>query len=63
MRRRISGRIPKVVILDFFRREADRQLGESFNGRFREECLNVRLVRIPEGSQQKIDGFQRDYRE
>ena len=36
---------------------------ESFNGRFREECLNVHWFASLEDAQQKIDAFRWDYNE
>jgi len=39
------------------------KLTESFNGRFREECLNVHWFASMEDAQQKIDAFRWDYNE
>jgi putative transposase len=36
---------------------------ESFNGRFREECLNVHWFASLEDAQQKVDAFRWDYNE
>ena len=36
---------------------------ESFNGRFREECLNVHWFASMEDAQEKIDAFRWDYNE
>jgi putative transposase len=36
---------------------------ESFNGRFREECLNIHWFASLEDAQQKIDAFRWDYNE
>lgn len=36
---------------------------ESFNGRFREECLNVHWFASLEDAQRKIDAFRWDYNE
>ena len=36
---------------------------ESFNGRLREECLNVHWFASLEDAQQKIDAFRWDYNE
>jgi putative transposase len=36
---------------------------ESFNGRFREECLNVHWFASLEDAQQKIDAYRWDYNE
>ena len=51
------------VILDFSRRgkPTDNAAIESFNGRFREECLNVHWFASLEEAQQKIDAFRWDY--
>ena len=53
------------VILDFSRRgkPTDNAAIESFNGRFREECLNVHWFTSLEDAQQKIDAFRWDYNE
>src|SRR5262245_32376502 len=53
------------VILDFSRRgkPTDNAAIESFNGRFREECLNVHWFDSLEDAQQKIDAFRWDYNE
>ena len=53
------------VILDFSRRgkPTDNATIESFNGRFREECLNVHWFASLEDAQQKIDAFRWDYNE
>ena len=47
------------IILDFSRRgkPTDNATIESFNGRFREECLNVHWFASLEDAQQKIDAF------
>lgn len=52
-----------TVILDFSRRRkpTDNAAIESFNGRFREECLNVHWFQSLEDAQQKIDAFRWDY--
>jgi len=52
------------VILDFSRRgkPPDNAAIESFNGRLREECLNVHCASIDD-AQQKIDAFRWDYNE
>jgi transposase InsO family protein len=45
-------------------RQADGQRAiESFNGRFREECLNIHWFASLEEAQQKIDAFRWDYNE
>ena len=51
--------------LDFSRRgkPTDNATIESFNGRFREECLNVHWFASLEDAQQKIDAFRWDYNE
>jgi putative transposase len=36
---------------------------ESFNGRFREECLNVHWFASIDDAQRKIDAFRWDYNE
>ena len=46
----------KGVILDFSRR--GKRTIESFNGRFREEGLNVQWFASLEDAQQKIDAFR-----
>jgi len=53
------------VILDFSRRgkPTDNAIIESFNGRFREECLNVHRFASLEDAPQKIDAFRWDYNE
>ena len=53
------------VILDFSRRgkPTDNATIESFNGRFREEYLNVHWFASLEDAQQKIDAFRWDYNE
>jgi putative transposase len=53
------------VILDFSRRgkPTDNAAIESFNGRFREECLNVHWFTSIDDAQQKIDAFRWDYNE
>jgi putative transposase len=53
------------VILDFSRRgkPTDNAAIESFNGRFREECLNVHWFTSMDDAQQKIDAFRWDYNE
>lgn len=53
------------VILDFSRRgkPTDNATIESFNGRFREECLNVHWFASLEDAQLKIDAFRWDYNE
>jgi transposase InsO family protein len=53
------------VILDFSRRgkPTDNATIELFNGRFRDECLNVHWFASLEDAQQKIDAFRWDYNE
>jgi len=53
------------VMLDFSRRgkPTDNAAIESFNGRFREECLNIHWFASIEDAQQKIDAFRWDYNE
>ena len=53
------------VILDFSRRgkPTDNAVIESFNGRFREECLNVHWFASIDDAQQKINAFRWDYHE
>jgi putative transposase len=50
------------VILDFSRRgkPTDNATIESFNGRFRDECLNVHWFASLEDAQEKIDAFRWD---
>jgi len=54
-----------TVILDFSRRgkPTDNATIESFNGRLREECLNVHWFASLEDAQEKIDAFRWDYNE
>lgn len=51
------------VILDFSRRgkPTDNAAIESFNGRFREECLNVHWFQSMEDATTKIEGWRQDY--
>ena len=60
-----SGRTRTKVILDFSRRgkPTDNATIESFNGRFREECLNAHWFASLEDARQKIDAFRWDYNE
>ena len=53
------------VCLDFSRRgkPTDNATIESFNGRLREECLNVHWFASLEDAQQKVDAFRWDYNE
>lgn len=53
------------VILDFSRRRkpTDNAAIESFNGRFREECLNVHWFGSIGDAQRKVDSFRWDYNE
>jgi putative transposase len=53
------------VILDFSRRgkPTDNAMIESFNGRFREDCLNAHWFASLEDAQQKVDAFRWDYNE
>jgi len=53
------------VILDFSRRgkPTDNAAIESFNGRFREECLNIHWFASVDDAQQKIDASRWDYNE
>lgn len=53
------------VTLDFSRRgkPTDNAAIESFNGRFREECLNVHWFMSLEDAQAKIDAWRWDYNE
>jgi putative transposase len=53
------------VTLDFSRRgkPTDNALIESFNGRLREECLNVHWFESLEDAKEKIDGWRWDYNE
>ena len=53
------------VILDFSRRgkPTDNAAIESFNGRFREECLNVHWFQSMEDATTKIEGWRQDYNE
>jgi putative transposase len=53
------------VILDFSRRgkPTDNATIESFNGRFRSECLNVHWFHSLEDAEEKIETWRRDYNE
>ncbi len=50
------------VILDFSwcGKPTDNTAIDSFNGRFREECLNVHWFASIDDAQQKIDAFRRE---
>ena len=56
---------PNGVILDFSRRgkPTDNAAIESFNGRFRDECLNVHWFGSLEDAATKIEAWRRDYNE
>jgi putative transposase len=51
------------VILDFSRRgkPTDNAAIESFNGRFRDECLNVHWFESLDDAQAKIEAWRQDY--
>jgi putative transposase len=53
------------VTLDFSRRgkPTDNAIVESFNGRFREECLNTHWFESIEDAKEKIDRWRWDYNE
>jgi putative transposase len=53
------------VTIDFSRRgkPTDNAIVESFNGRFREECLNTHWFESLEDAKEKIDGWRWDYNE
>jgi putative transposase len=53
------------VTIDFSRRgkPTDNEIVESFNGRFREECLNTQWFESLEDAKEKIDGWRWDYNE
>jgi putative transposase len=53
------------VILDFSRhgKPTDNAIVESFNGRFREECLNTHWFESIEDAKEKIDRWRWDYNE
>jgi putative transposase len=53
------------VQLDFSRRgkPTDNAIIESFNGRFREECLNAHWLESIEDAKEKIDAWRWDYNE
>jgi putative transposase len=53
------------VILDFSRRgkPTDNAAIESFNGRFRSECLNVHWFHSLEDAEEKIEAWRQDYNE
>jgi putative transposase len=62
---RSSAAYTNRVTLDFSRRgtPTDNAPIESFNGRFRDECLNVHWSASIDDAQQKIDAFRWDYNE
>jgi transposase InsO family protein len=53
------------VVLDFSRRgkPTDNAAIESFNGRFRQECLNVHWFQSMEDAATKIEQWRQDYNE
>jgi putative transposase len=53
------------VKLDFIRpgKPTDNALIESFNGRFRQECLNDHWFLSLEDAEEKIEAWRRDYNE
>jgi len=53
------------VKLDFIRpgRPTDNALIESFNGRFRQECLNEHWFLSLEDAEEKIEAWRREYNE
>lgn len=53
------------VVLDFSRRgkPTDNAAIESFNGRFRDECLNVHWFESLEDASAKIEAWRQDYNE
>lgn len=53
------------VVLDFSRpgKPTDNPFIESFNGSFRDECLNVNWFMSLEDARQKIENCRRDYNE
>ena len=53
------------VVLDFSRRgkPTDNAIVESFNGRFREECLNTHWFESIQDAKEKIDRWRWDYNE
>ena len=53
------------VEINFSRRgkPTDNAIVESFNGRFREECLNTHWFHSIEDAKEKIDGWRWDYNE
>jgi putative transposase len=59
------GRNANIVVLDFSRRgkPTDNATVESFNGRFREECLNTHWFESIEDAIEKIDRWRWDYNE
>jgi transposase InsO family protein len=65
IRSQSEAAVCSTAILDFSRRgkPTDNATIESFNGRFREECLNVHWFASLEDAQQKIDAFRWDYNE
>ena len=60
-------RFRTLTVMDLFTREwgkpTDNATIESFNGRFREECLNVHWFASLEDAQPKINAFRWDYNE
>ena len=64
MPRWICGRTPTTLSwISAGGKPTDNATIESFNGRFREECLNVHWFASLEDAQQKIDAFRWDYNE
>jgi putative transposase len=53
------------VLMDFSRlgKPTDSAIFESFNGRFRKECLNMRWFESLQDASEKIDAWRWDYNE
>ena len=60
----IGGR-PACVVLDFSRpgKPTDNSFIESFNGKFRAECLNAHWFLTLDDARQKMEHWRRDYNE
>jgi hypothetical protein len=57
--------LPEGVVLDFSRpgKPTDNSFIESFNGKFRTECLNTHWFLSLDDARQKMEDWRRDYNE
>jgi len=55
----LEGRGPRLVLMGL----VDNATIESFNGSFRDECLNVNWILSMEDAQEKIERWRKDYNE